>query len=57
MNDLLEFLWEGLFTIWRGFVVLMIIAAIGGAINAAWERFAHPEKPKKKKPDWRDDFR
>ena len=55
---MIEFLWEGLFTIWRTFVVLTIIAAVGSAIVALWEKFADPNQTRqKKRKDWRDDFR
>ena len=55
---MIEWLWESLFLLFRIFVVLMIISAIGGAIVALWEKFADPEHTRqKKRKDWRDDFR
>ncbi len=50
---MIEWLWESLFLVWRIFVILMIISAIGGAIIALRERFNKPDKGR----DWRDDFR
>ncbi len=55
---MIEFLWEGLFTIWRTLVVLTIISAVGAAGVALWEKFADPNHTRqKKRKDWRDDFR
>jgi LPS O-antigen subunit length determinant protein (WzzB/FepE family) len=51
---MIEFIWDGVFSLWRAFVVITIFGAIGAAIAAVWEKFAHPKKDRR---DWRDDFR
>ncbi len=55
---MIEWLWEGFYQLFRILVVLTIISAIGGAVNALWEKFADPKHTRqKKRQDWRDDFR
>jgi hypothetical protein len=52
----LEFVWEGLFSIWRIFVVLTIITIIGVPLGALYAWWAQPPEPRTATRPWyRDD--
>ena len=54
MDAWLEFIWDGLFTIWRIFVILTVFSVIAVILGTIWNVIAYARKDR---PDWRDDFR